>query len=109
MALFGNTGGLATVLGLTLFTTSLAAQSMTVSGGGMLTGGSKAEITYENRARAGQTVVVTVSGGTPVVTIEIPVLLDSTGKGTGTWLVIGAWWSAYFNAPDVPQVTCGIK
>lgn len=109
MALFGNTGGFATVLGLALFTTSLAAQSMTVSGGGVLTGGTKADITYENAARAGQTVVVRVSGGTPLVTIEIPVLLDSTGKGTGTWLVIGAWWSATFNAPDVREVSCGIK
>ena len=109
MALFGNRGGLATVLGLTLFTTSLAAQSMTVSGGGMLTGGSKAEISYENAARAGQTIVVTVSGGTPLVTIEIPVLLDSTGKGKGSWLVIGTWWDAHFNAPDVHAVVCGIK
>src|SRR5262245_8784992 len=108
MALFGRKGGLATVLGLALFTSSLAAQSMTVSGGGMLTGGTKADITYDNPARAGQTVVVTVSGGTPVVTVEIPVLLDSTGKGKGTWLVIGAWWSADFNAPDVRQVSCGI-
>ena len=109
MALFGNRGGLATVLGLALFTTSLGAQSMTVTPGGGLTGGEKAEITYENRARANQTVVVTVSGGTPVVTVEIPVLLDSTGKGKGTWGVIGAWWSAHFNAPDVNQVTCSIK
>jgi hypothetical protein len=109
MALFGRKGGLATVLGLALFTSSLGAQSMTVSGGGSLVGGSKAEINYENSARAGQTVVVTVTGGIPLVTIEIPVQLDSTGKGKGTWLVISAWWTADFNAPDVREVSCGIK
>jgi hypothetical protein len=109
MAPFGNWRGPATILSLALFTTSLAAQSMTVSPGGSLTGGEKAEISYENRAKAGQTVVVTVSGGTPLVTVEIPVQLDSAGKGKGTWLVIGAWWTANFNAPDVKEVSCGIK
>ena len=108
MALFSSVRGLATVLGL-VFSTSLAAQTMTVTPGGGLTGGEKAEITYENRSKANQTVVVTVSGGTPTVTIEVPVQLDSTGKGKGTWLVIGAWWSANFNAPDVKEVSCAIK
>lgn len=108
MMLFGNAGGLATVLGLMLFTTSLAAQSMTVTAG-PLTGGSKAEVNYENRSKANQVVVVTVSGGTPVVTVEIPVQLDSTGKGSGTWLVIGAWWTAQFNAPDVNEISRAIK
>ena len=109
MALFSNVRGLATVLGLALLTTSLTAQSMSVTPGGGLTGGDKAEINYENRSRANQTVVVTVSGGTPTVTIEIPVPLDSNGKGKGTWVVIGAWWSASFNAPDVKDVTCSIR
>jgi len=110
MMLFGNAGGFAaTVLAFGLFTTSLAAQSMTVTPGGALTGGEKATVNYENRSKANQTVVVTVSGGTPVVTIEIPVQLDSDGKGTGTWLVISAWWSARFNAPDVKEVACTIK
>lgn len=89
---------------LLFFVTSpLFAQSLTVSPGGTLQGGSHASLTYVNSSRAGQTIVVTVTGGSPTTTQEVVIHLDDTGRGTGSWSVPTTWDEAAFSAPDVVE------
>lgn len=110
MALFSLSRGAAALFGFVLLTTSLAAQSMSVTPGGGLTVGSNATIAYSDAKKAGQTIVVTVSGGYPVVTTyEVSIVLDAAGNGTGTWTVVSGWRGAHFNAPGVTETALSIS
>lgn len=88
---------------LALFTAPVIAQSMRITPGDIMPPGSTARINYSNPARASQTIVVTVSGGTPTTTQEVQITLDSSGNGSGSWTAPHDWSKAYFNAPDVAQ------
>lgn len=92
-----------------VFASAAATQSLSVTPGNGLTTGATATIAYDNPSRANQTIVVTVSGGFPVLTtIEITIQLDASGKGSAKWVVL-AWVSAHFDAPDTHTVTEAIR
>ena len=99
---------LAAVFAAVLFSPFVRAQTLTVTPDPVLTAGDTAKISYSDPQRAGQTVVVTVTGGFPVQTIEIPIPLGSDGSGSGTWTVL-SWHSASFNAPGVPELTLAVQ
>jgi hypothetical protein len=81
------------------------AQRIAVDPGGVLVGGGSANVTFDDPSKAGQTVVVTASGGFPVVTvIEIVIVLDAKGKGTASWPVPTNWRGATFNGPGAAEV-----
>jgi hypothetical protein len=87
----------------TLLSSSLLAQSLTVPISA--SAGSTIDVSYDNPALAGKTVLITVSGGMPPTTQEITIALDSTGRGTASWLVPSGWLSATFNAPSCEAKT----
>ncbi len=110
MTLFATSRGVATLFTIALLTTCLEAQSLRVTPGAGLQVGDNATITYSDASRAGQTIVVTVSGGFPVTTThEVFIVLGADGKGTGTWTVVGGWRGAAFNAPGAAQVSVMIS
>jgi hypothetical protein len=81
----------------------LFAQSLTIGPGEILEGGSLASLSYSNPARAGQTIVVTLVGGTPQTTQEVMIRLDGAGNGTSSWSVPTDWDKANVTAPDVAE------
>lgn len=100
----------ARLFALTLLAATASAQTLTVSGGAILQGGDTVLLTYTDPAKAGQTVVVLVSGGFPTPTVsEVAIVLDANGQGTGKWVVNAGWRSANFDAPDVSGFTVPIQ
>jgi hypothetical protein len=99
---------LAAVLAAVVFSPFAIAQTLTVSPDPILTAGDDAKISYSDPSRGGQTVVVTVTGGFPVQTIEIPIPLDADGSGSKTWKVL-SWHSASFNAPGVTELILAVQ
>jgi hypothetical protein len=87
---------------LFLLSSSLCAQSLTITPGGSISAGSNVILSYANPRLANQTIVVTVTGGTPVETHNIEIPLDGSGNGTGTWTA-APWTKAFFNAPDTVE------
>jgi hypothetical protein len=88
---------------LFLLSSSLCAQSLTITPGGVVTAGTNVTLSYSNPHLAGQTIVVTIAGGIPQATVSIEIQLDDEGEGTGTWGVPTNWRKAYVNAPDVTE------
>lgn len=81
------------------------AQRISVDPGGVLVGGGSANVSFDDPSKAGQTVVVTASGGFPVVTVlEIVIVLDAKGKGTAPWPVPPSWRRVVFNGPGAAEV-----
>jgi hypothetical protein len=89
---------------LLLASSSLVAQNLRITPGGVLHPGTTAQVNYRDPQRAGQTIAVTVTGGFPVpVTQEVLITLDDKGNGTGQWAVPAGWRNAKFNAPGCSE------
>ncbi|MFY9342835.1 MAG: hypothetical protein WAT39_10120 [Planctomycetota bacterium] len=88
---------------LFLVSSPLLAQSMTVTPNGVVTGGTTLKIDYSNSSLAGQTVVVTFTGGDPPVVQSIEIHLDSNGNGSGNWTTPTDWSKVYINASGVAE------
>lgn len=96
-------------LAFALFVSTVAvAQTLQVSPSPVLSRGADAEVTYADASRAGQTVVVTVTGGFPATTQEVFINLDEKGRGSATWVVPINWRNASFNAPGITELTLPI-
>lgn len=67
--------------------------------------GDKITIEYSDAGRAGETILLEIDDGAfPVAhVVEIPITLDSSGKGSADWVVL-SWDSAAFNAPGVHEI-----
>lgn len=91
-----------------LLSTVATAQTLQVSPSPVLSRGADADVSYQDSARAGQTIVVTVTGGFPATTQEIFITLDAKGRGNGTFVVPTNWRNASFNAPGVSELTLPI-
>jgi len=70
-----------------------------------ITRGDKITIEYSDAGRAGETILLEIDNGAfPVPQrVEIPITLDSSGKGSVDWVVL-SWDFALFNAPGVREV-----
>jgi hypothetical protein len=86
----------------------VAAQTLGVGSGNVLTAGDSVTVTYSNPGMPGQTVDIEISGGFPTVVRTLRIKLDADGKGSGDWTVEG-WSNASFNAPGASQVTMPIS
>lgn len=70
-----------------------------------ITAGSVIKVTYENPAKAGQPVTITIAASMPELVItELVVVCDSKGRAFVTYVVPDAL-SVMFNAPGCKQVT----
>jgi hypothetical protein len=88
---------------LAFLATGVAAQTLNINPGTTVQAGTDVKFEYDNPSLANQTIVVTVTGGTPSVTVNIPIPLDGSGKGTGNWTAPNGWRKGYVNAPGCPQ------
>ncbi len=95
----------ATLLVLSIFALAGTATSQSLSVDYSLSPGDKANISYSDPSRAGQTITVDIDDGTfPVPeTDSVQITLDAAGNGSTTWDVED-WDQANFNAPGVPTV-----
>lgn len=88
-----------------VFATGLSAQKLTVGPTGMIPAGSAVTLEYSDPSKAGQDIVIEVSGGFPTPSIEkVTIHLDAAGKGRATWNANGAWLTAGFNAPGCNEI-----
>ena len=95
-------------LGFAMFAAAASAQTLTVTPGGSLTTGGTAQISCSDPARKGSVVYVTVTGGIPASTTEVPVQLDANGNGTTTWTV-PSWRCVTFGLSGVTPFTVPVK
>lgn len=100
---------LAALFAFTLVNLSLVAQTMTISPGGTVRVGDTVTITYHDPAKAGSTVMVEIGYNVnPPVLVVIPIVLDASGEGSGTW-VAARTRRAFVTAPDVPEQRIEIR
>ncbi len=91
---------------LALVVAAPAQATMTVSPG-PLTVGNDATITYCDPDKANQTIVVDIDDGGDN-SDQVSIVLDANGCGDTTWTVL-SWTVAFFNAPDVPEISRSIN
>jgi hypothetical protein len=103
MARFSLLGRSATALLFSFLVAGAAAQTLTIGPGGFVTPGATVNLSYEDPARANQTIVVTITGGNPPRIEAVPIQLDGSGKGTGNWKVPTGWRKGFVNAPGCPE------
>jgi hypothetical protein len=103
MELHRNLVRLAAVL--LLFGLGLVGQTMTIDPQDIIPPGGKAKISYADASKAGQIIVVTITGGAPPSTQTLQITLDANGNGSATWTAPADWSQATFSAPSVSSQT----
>ena len=103
MAHFPLLGRSAAALLFSFLAAGAAAQTLTITPGGFVTPGSTVNLSYDDPARANQTIVVTITGGNPPRIEAVPIQLDADGKGTGNWKVPTGWRKGFVNAPGCQE------
>jgi hypothetical protein len=87
----------------------LAAQTITIDEGCVLTAGSTVQVAFSDPSKAGEDVTVTVTGGFPVPTsTTLTITLDENGEGSTSWVVSTLWRSVSFTGSGAPEVVCAI-